>query len=201
PAGGVLAHAAGKLREAASAIPQWADRAREAQREQARQELAARLAADLRDGEACPVCGSREHRALHREPLEAEDRGDALLRGWEELNARCQRLQLELSPLQTRAEAAAERLLETLEAGRLEDANAWAANSGAEPERGIAHGSGRAAGSDAGQNADGTAASGAAERLRREAAAAAEAAVAAQAESLAAFAPAGPEPSPAEALD
>ena len=58
PVRSLLAHLTEKLRPLGAALPKWSERARRDQRERQRMELAAALAADLRDGEPCPVCGS-----------------------------------------------------------------------------------------------------------------------------------------------
>ncbi|QHT60284.1 SMC family ATPase [Paenibacillus lycopersici] len=129
PVRGLLAGVSGKLDAAVAAIPSWAEIVRQGQRERQRMLLAAQLAAELKDGEPCPVCGSHEHQGRHGMPLAVDEAADAQLQAWEELGGRFRRLQLTLMPLQAKAEAAADRLLETLQA-----AGRGAAEEGSERE-------------------------------------------------------------------
>ncbi|NBC72305.1 SbcC/MukB-like Walker B domain-containing protein, partial [Paenibacillus sacheonensis] len=122
PMQGLLAHIGSKLRAMQASLPGWMERVRQGLREQQRLQLAAQLAAELKDGEPCPVCGSSERHISHAAPSAANETADALLQAWETLSGRCQQLQLELSPLQAKAESAVERVLESLQAaGRGEE--------------------------------------------------------------------------------
>ncbi|QHW30445.1 SMC family ATPase [Paenibacillus rhizovicinus] len=119
PVRSLLDYVSGKLLAASNVIPAWTERVRQGQREQQRMQLAAQLAADLKDGDPCPVCGSCDHHGRHALPSAADEAADSQLLAWEELSGGFRQLQLTLSPLQAKAESTMERLLETLqEAGR-----------------------------------------------------------------------------------
>ncbi|SEN08888.1 AAA family ATPase [Paenibacillus sp. OV219] len=98
-----------------SMLPQWIERTRAEQREQERQALAAQLAAGLVEGEPCPVCGSCNHHGKHDRAIQGEaDAGASHVSAWEQAQRHVQMAQLRLTPLQTKAESARERLMEAI---------------------------------------------------------------------------------------
>jgi len=104
-------------REAYAAIPERIEALRGRERELSRLRLARQLAADLRSGEACPVCGSTEHPGhpalaeAHADSEGEAEAGDeesrrlaAELNAWEQLRSDAGSLLLSLAPLLQRAE-------------------------------------------------------------------------------------------------
>ncbi|MCQ6558338.1 AAA family ATPase [Paenibacillus mendelii] len=112
----VLEHS---LQRAGDRLPARIEQARIEYREQQRMLLAAQLSEGLEDGTPCPVCGSCEHTRLHRGSDEEEKQrlvSADTMTDWEKLQQRTQGLLLKLSPLRSKADAAYERLIESLSA-------------------------------------------------------------------------------------
>ncbi|MFB9325490.1 AAA family ATPase [Paenibacillus aurantiacus] len=111
-------------------LPECTEAARAAYWRQQRSELAAQLAHGLREGEACPVCGSCAHPAKHegaaagRQAASAE----AELAAWEQAAKQCQTLAMKASGGLARVERVYERLRESIPSGR-----SAASASGVEP--------------------------------------------------------------------
>ncbi|MFC5651755.1 AAA family ATPase [Paenibacillus solisilvae] len=104
-------------------LPEWLTGIRTLQREQHRQQLAAQLADELKDGEACPVCGSCTHPLLQgniAEPVHIHEADEAIA-SWEKLLQQAQKLLLRAAPLRSRVEAALERSQEIIRSTSLTD--------------------------------------------------------------------------------
>ncbi|GGD71533.1 AAA family ATPase [Paenibacillus nasutitermitis] len=103
-----------QLQQLNARLPEWLVRVRREQSHQQRHELAAKLAAELLSGEACPVCGSCEHPSLHGNggagavPVTAEED----IAAWEALQQQAQTQLMQIAPLRGRVESTYERLLE-----------------------------------------------------------------------------------------
>lgn len=97
-------------------LPEWMDAARDAYWRQQRSELAAQLAEGLREGEACPVCGSCSHPAKHEGGTAAGQAvsAETVLSTWEQAAKQCQILVMKASGGLSKAERVGERLRELI---------------------------------------------------------------------------------------
>ncbi|SFS86299.1 AAA family ATPase [Paenibacillus sp. BC26] len=109
-----------ELSEWSRSLPQWLERVRREQREQQRVLLAAQLAEGLIQGEPCPVCGSCVHHGIHENTENESSADDTVFAAWELGIQQAQQLQLRLSPLQTKAGSAIDRLSDAMDSGSVQ---------------------------------------------------------------------------------
>ena len=97
-------------------LPAWLAGIRNGQREQQRLQLAAQLAEELKEGDACPVCGSCSHPLLHGNSAVSArvHPDDEAATSWEKALQQTQKLLLRVAPLRSKAETALERFQEVI---------------------------------------------------------------------------------------